>query len=77
LYGPPFVQFIINWFITDSLFLWHIQRRGAILQAWTLNEEEDFIDAFAKGFHGIITDFPSRLRKFVDKHVDSEGQQKV
>lgn len=35
---------------------------------WVLNEEEDFKRAFELGATGIMTDYPTRLRKFLDNN---------
>lgn len=34
---------------------------------WVLNEDEDFQRAFDLGATGVMTDFPSRLRDFMDR----------
>ena len=33
---------------------------------WVLNDEEDFQRAFDLGATGVMTDFPTRLREFLD-----------
>ena len=35
--------------------------------AWVLNTDEDFDAAFKVGFNGVMTDFPSKLKIYLDK----------
>lgn len=35
---------------------------------WVLNDEEDFRRAFDLGATGVMTDFPSRLKDFMDQN---------
>ena len=35
--------------------------------AWVLNDDEDFDAAFKIGFNGVMTDFPSKLKSYLDK----------
>lgn len=48
---------------------WHVlcARVGFQVYIWVLNEEEDFQRAFDLGATGIMTDFPSRLKDFMDR----------
>ncbi|XP_022192878.1 lysophospholipase D GDPD1 [Nilaparvata lugens] len=50
-----------------SLFQ-HLSDRGIQIYIWVLNNEEDFQRAFDLGATGIMTDYPTRLRKFLDKN---------
>lgn len=62
---------ILNWIIHNRLLFWHFHKRGIRLFAWTLNEESDFIDAFGKGFDGIMTDCPHKLSTFLENHFEN------
>lgn len=35
---------------------------------WVLNDDEDFQRAFDLGATGVMTDFPSRLKDFMDRN---------
>lgn len=37
---------------------------------WVVNRDEDFERAFSCGATGVMTDFPTRLRRFLDKHPE-------
>lgn len=41
---------------------------------WVLNDEEDFQRAFDLGATGVMTDFPSRLKDFMDRNGISKLQ---
>eukprot|EP01063_Lacrimia_lanifica_P041212 TRINITY_DN9562_c0_g1_i1.p1 TRINITY_DN9562_c0_g1~~TRINITY_DN9562_c0_g1_i1.p1 ORF type:complete len:365 (+),score=88.51 TRINITY_DN9562_c0_g1_i1:142-1236(+) len=47
-----------------SLFS-HLERRGVVPLVWVLNSEEEFARAFAAGAVGVMTDYPSRLAKYL------------
>jgi glycerophosphoryl diester phosphodiesterase len=44
-----------------------IHRRGMSLVPWTLNSEEDIERSIALGVDGIITDFPDRARRVMER----------
>ncbi|KAM9267491.1 lysophospholipase D GDPD3 [Morus bassanus] len=46
--------------------LHHLQSRGIQVILWVLNEERDFAEAFAAGATGVVTDYPARLRRYLD-----------
>ncbi|XP_015275033.1 PREDICTED: glycerophosphodiester phosphodiesterase domain-containing protein 3 [Gekko japonicus] len=46
----------------------HLEDRGIQVLLWVLNEEKDFEEAFSYGVTGIMTDYPSSLRKYLDSH---------
>uniref|UniRef100_H3CDY3 Glycerophosphodiester phosphodiesterase domain containing 1 n=1 Tax=Tetraodon nigroviridis TaxID=99883 RepID=H3CDY3_TETNG len=50
-----------------SLFK-HLTERGIQVYVWVLNDEEDFRRAFDLGATGVMTDFPSRLKDFMDQN---------
>lgn len=65
-------QRIIIW-LADTLLMRkalfnHLNARGIQVYIWVLNEEEDFQRAFDLGATGVMTDFPTRLRDFMDKN---------
>ncbi|XP_077170796.1 lysophospholipase D GDPD3 [Paroedura picta] len=46
----------------------HLEDRGIQVLLWVLNEERDFEEAFNYGVSGVMTDYPSSLRKYLDSH---------
>ncbi|KAK5904546.1 hypothetical protein CesoFtcFv8_006097 [Champsocephalus esox] len=44
----------------------HLTARGIQVYIWVLNDEEDFQRAFDLGATGVMTDFPTRLKEFLD-----------
>lgn len=46
----------------------HLQKRGLIVYFWVLNSDDEFEIAFNLGANGVITDFPSKLIKFLHKY---------
>lgn len=60
-------------FIRKS-FVRHLKMRGIMVYFWVLNTDEEFEMAFDCGANGIITDYPSKLIKFIDNY-NSGGKQ--
>ncbi|XP_073504862.1 lysophospholipase D GDPD1-like isoform X1 [Phyllobates terribilis] len=54
-----------------SLFQ-HLQARGIQVYLWVLNQDSDFRRAFDCGVTGVMTDYPSKLRTFLQEY---EGEQ--
>ncbi|XP_048373199.1 lysophospholipase D GDPD3-like [Sphaerodactylus townsendi] len=46
----------------------HLEDRGIQVIIWVLNEEKDFDEAFSYGISGVMTDYPTCLRKYLDSH---------
>lgn len=55
-------------FIVTKGLLQHLRERDIQVVLWVLNEERDFADAFARGASGVMTDYPGRLRRYLDAH---------
>ncbi|XP_066840319.1 LOW QUALITY PROTEIN: lysophospholipase D GDPD3-like, partial [Anser cygnoides] len=55
-------------FIMTKGLLQHLRERDIQVVLWVLNEECDFADAFARGASGVMTDYPGRLRRYLDAH---------
>lgn len=71
-------QKVIIW-LADTLLMRkalfkHLTARGIQVYIWVLNDEEDFRRAFDLGATGIMTDFPTRLRDFMDKNGISKPE---
>ncbi|XP_039620894.1 lysophospholipase D GDPD3-like [Polypterus senegalus] len=46
----------------------HLQQRGIQIHLFVLNEESDFRRAFQLGATGVMTDYPSKLRRYLDSN---------
>ncbi|XP_026148562.1 lysophospholipase D GDPD1 isoform X2 [Mastacembelus armatus] len=71
-------QRLIAW-LADTLLMRkalfdHLTARGIQVYIWVLNDEEDFQRAFALGATGVMTDFPTRLKDFMDRNGISKLQ---
>ncbi|KAM9169109.1 lysophospholipase D GDPD3-like, partial [Mergus octosetaceus] len=55
-------------FIMTKGLLQELRKRDIQVVLWVLNEERDFADAFARGASGVMTDYPGRLRRYLDAH---------
>ncbi|KAK7597823.1 hypothetical protein V9T40_010048 [Parthenolecanium corni] len=53
--------------IRKSLFT-HLQRRGIQVYLWVLNEETEFEEAFKVGATGVMTDYPTKLTRFLQNN---------
>ncbi|XP_004461532.1 lysophospholipase D GDPD3 [Dasypus novemcinctus] len=55
-----------KWFIMRKSLIRHLEERGVQVIFWCLNRESDFEAAFSLGATGIITDYPTALRHYLD-----------
>lgn len=65
-------QRFIIW-LTDALLMRkalfdHLTARGIQVYIWVLNEEEEYKRAFDLGATGVMTDYPSKLKMFLEKY---------
>ncbi|RXN04024.1 glycerophosphodiester phosphodiesterase domain-containing 1 [Labeo rohita] len=65
-------QRFITW-LADTLLMRkalfdHLTSRGIQVYIWVLNDEEDFKRAFDLGATGIMTDYPTKLKEFMEKN---------
>ncbi|XP_049582783.1 lysophospholipase D GDPD1 [Syngnathus scovelli] len=81
LYNPKRItksQRLIAW-LADSLLMRkalfkHLTARGIQVYVWVLNDEEDFQRAFDLGATGVMTDFPTKLKDYLDQNGLSKLQ---
>ncbi|XP_027804271.2 lysophospholipase D GDPD3 [Marmota flaviventris] len=59
---------VLKWIIMRKSLIQHLQERGVQVVFWCLNEESDFEVAFSLGATGVITDYPTALRRYLDNH---------
>ncbi|XP_071529016.1 lysophospholipase D GDPD1-like [Panulirus ornatus] len=53
--------------IRRSLFE-HLSKRGVQTYLWVMNTEEDFRSAFETGATGVMTDYPTKLKTFLEEN---------
>lgn len=58
---------IIDWFLMSPVLFDHLDRRGILVYLWVLNDEKHFERAFSLGAHGVMTDYPSKLRTYLER----------
>ncbi|MCI4385668.1 hypothetical protein PGIGA_G00053490 [Pangasianodon gigas] len=61
---------LITW-LADTLLMRkalfdHLTARGIQVYVWVLNDEEDFKRAFDLGATGVMTDYPTKLKEFME-----------
>lgn len=61
----PFM--LVKMFFVRKSLVRHLQKRGIFVIYWTLNTDEEFDAALEVGANGIITDYPSRLIKYIER----------
>ncbi|XP_019353878.2 lysophospholipase D GDPD3 isoform X2 [Alligator mississippiensis] len=54
-----------------------LQDKGVKVIMWVLNEDKDFAEAFGYGVDGVMTDYPTRLRRYLDQHPAHERPGEV
>ncbi|XP_047694890.1 lysophospholipase D GDPD3 isoform X6 [Prionailurus viverrinus] len=63
-----FLPTIINRLIMRRSLIHHLEQRGVQVVFWCLNEESDFEVAYGLGASGVMTDYPTALRHYLDNH---------
>lgn len=58
---------IIDILLMRPALIHHLERRGIQTYLWVLNSEEEFDRAFRLGATGVMTDFPTMLKDYLDK----------
>ncbi|XP_004623205.2 lysophospholipase D GDPD3 [Octodon degus] len=59
---------VTKWAIMRKSLIRHLEERGVQVVFWCLNEESDFEAAFNLGATGVMTDYPTALRQYLDAH---------
>ncbi|XP_038619286.1 lysophospholipase D GDPD3 [Tachyglossus aculeatus] len=75
----PFCSRTANWcaaaflqrLIMRKSLIRHLEARGVQVVFWCLNEEADFKVALGLGASGVMTDYPTDLRRYLDSHFPS------
>lgn len=63
--GKIFGHFL-DYLIMDKKLIQHLNDRGLFTALWVLNNEEDFKRAYEIGVQGVMTDYPTKLRMFLN-----------
>ncbi|CAH0754258.1 unnamed protein product [Bemisia tabaci] len=62
----PFILHATNILLMKRALFKHLSKRGIQTYIWVLNDETDFQQAFQLGATGVMTDYPSKLRAFLE-----------
>lgn len=63
-----FIAWLADTLLMRKALFNHLTARGIQVYVWVLNDEEDFQRAFDLGATGVMTDFPTRLKDFMDRN---------
>jgi len=64
---PKWSLCLADYIMMSPTLFSHLHRRGIHTYLWVLNSEEEYARAFSLGATGVMTDYPSRLQKFLAK----------
>ncbi|XP_013392157.2 lysophospholipase D GDPD1 [Lingula anatina] len=56
----------IDWLLMSKQMIQHLSERGIQTYIWVLNEEDEFEKAFQLGATGVMTDFPTKLKQYLE-----------
>jgi len=63
----PWILRLIDWLLMSPQLFLHLEKRGVTTYLWVLNNEDQFERAFNLGVQGVMTDFPRKLKQFLEK----------
>lgn len=63
-----FITWLADMLLMRKALFDHLTSRGVQVYVWVLNDEEDFKRAFDLGATGIMTDYPTKLKEFMEKN---------
>ncbi|XP_049643784.1 lysophospholipase D GDPD3 [Suncus etruscus] len=61
-------EVLSRWVIMRKSLIRHLEQRGIQVVFWCLNQESDFETAYQLGATGVMTDYPTALRHYLDSH---------
>ncbi|XP_060636274.2 lysophospholipase D GDPD3 [Anolis sagrei] len=67
MWGALLAKFSYKMTMRKKLFK-HLEDRGIQVLLWVLNDDKYFDEAFSYGISGVMTDYPTLLRKYLDTH---------
>lgn len=73
--GSKFILWAMEMLLMRKSIFDHLDKRGIQTYLWVLNEDPEFEEAFRMGVTGVMTDYPAKLRDFLNKHPDFHIQK--
>ncbi|XP_067221890.1 lysophospholipase D GDPD1 [Chanodichthys erythropterus] len=67
-WSQRFITWLADTLLMRKALFDHLTGRGIQVYIWVLNDEEDFKRAFDLGATGIMTDYPTKLKEFMEKN---------
>ncbi|XP_060799658.1 lysophospholipase D GDPD1 isoform X2 [Neoarius graeffei] len=69
-----FITWLADTLLMRKALFDHLRARGIQVYVWVLNDEEDFKRAFALGATGVMTDYPTKLKEFMEYNIPSASK---
>ncbi|XP_015223073.1 lysophospholipase D GDPD1 [Lepisosteus oculatus] len=66
-----FIAWLADALLMRKALFQHLTARGIQVYVWVLNDEEDFKRAFDLGATGVMTDYPTKLKEFMERNSPS------
>ncbi|MBN3325410.1 GDPD1 Lysophospholipase, partial [Atractosteus spatula] len=63
-----FIAWLADVLLMRKALFQHLTARGIQVYVWVLNDEEDFKRAFDLGATGVMTDYPTKLKEFMERN---------
>jgi len=64
----PWIIKILDWILMSPVLFSYLEKRGIYTYLWVLNTEEEYERAFNLGVHGVMTDYPTKLKQYLEKN---------
>ncbi|XP_072044481.1 lysophospholipase D GDPD1-like [Amphiura filiformis] len=58
---------LVDALLVSPIMFRHLQRRGIVVYLWVLNYEDEWERAIKVGANGIMTDYPTQLKNFMEE----------
>ena len=58
---------VFNFLLMQKTYFEHLEARGIPTGGWTINSEKHFDEALDIGINGILTDYPTKLKIYIEK----------
>ena len=65
---PRWFLILCDYVLMSPVLFKHLEQRGISTYLWVLNSQEEYSRALDLGATGIMTDYPSKLKAFVDQN---------
>uniref|UniRef100_A0A146KVK1 Glycerophosphodiester phosphodiesterase domain-containing protein 1 n=1 Tax=Lygus hesperus TaxID=30085 RepID=A0A146KVK1_LYGHE len=73
-WSPLFIHYVDRLLMNKTLFQ-HLKKRGIQTYVWVINDETQFKKLYDLGVTGIMTDYPTKLKIFLDQHPEYSPSQ--